>query len=64
MRNDYAKHTIPEGHIFVMGDNRDNSSDSREWGLVPMENLVGKSMFIWWSKGPGLHKERFFTWVD
>ncbi len=64
MRNDYAKHTIPEGYIFVMGDNRDNSSDSREWGLVPMDHLVGKAMFIWWSKGPQLHKERFFTWVD
>ncbi len=40
---------VPKGQLFVMGDNRDNSSDSRDWGFVPVGNVIGEPLFVYWS---------------
>lgn len=49
----YDKFTciVPEGNYFMMGDNRDNSADSRYWGFVPDQNIVGKAVFVWMNFG-------------
>jgi signal peptidase I len=48
-RDNYGPVTVPLDAFFVMGDNRDNSQDGRYWGFVPMKNLKGKAMILYWS---------------
>lgn len=60
------EYTVPAGHLFAMGDNRDHSSDSREWGFVPMDNIKGQAMFVWlsWdSDHGGIRWKRFGHWI-
>jgi signal peptidase I len=47
-------YVVPKGYVFAMGDNRANSKDSRSWGPVPVDNIKGKALFIWWSTKPAI----------
>jgi len=49
---DFPEVTVPSDSVFVMGDNRDNSNDSRAWGTVRRDLIKGKALIVWWSRGP------------
>ncbi len=57
-RTDYGPVRVPFGSYFMLGDNRDNSLDSRNWGFVPDENITGKAVLVYWSWDPRV------PWMD
>ena len=66
-----SEYTFKMDYYWMMGDNRHNSADSRYWGFVPEDHIVGKPIFIWWSSDPdrkglikGVRWNRLFMWVD
>ena len=64
------EYTFAMDYFWMMGDNRHNSADSRYWGFVPEDHIVGKPIFIWWSSDPdrggfkGIRWNRLYRWVD
>ena len=64
------RYTFKLDYYWMQGDNRHNSADSRYWGFVPEDHIVGKPLFIWWSSDPdrnglsGVRWNRLFRWVD
>jgi signal peptidase I len=71
---DFPRTVVPPHHLFMMGDNRDNSSDSRYWGTVDLDLVKGRALIVWWSRGEtegfspaawfkAIHWNRFFQVV-
>lgn len=58
-RDNFGPYVVPQGHLFMMGDNRDNSHDSRFWGALPRSLVKGQAMILYWSWDEGRRMPRF-----
>jgi signal peptidase I len=65
-RDNFGPVQVPAGHFFMMGDNRDQSNDSRFWGFAPRESFIGKPLFVYWSYayGPYSPKRSISDWIE
>ena len=65
-RRGWGPHTVPAGHLFVLGDNRDNSRDSRFWGFLPTDQVKGRALIVYWSYEASrdeYHRTGYGEWV-
>jgi signal peptidase I len=66
VRDNWGPEVVPAGHLFVLGDNRDNSRDSRFWGFLPRDQVKGRALLVYWSYEASreeYHRTGYLDWL-